>query len=59
MFRLLNKEFADLRSQIATTKDRGKTRSLPFVFSQNGIAMLFLLYRPFRFYVFIGLRFAI
>jgi hypothetical protein len=39
MFTLNQKEFQDLRSQIATSK-RGGTRYLPYAFTEQGVAML-------------------
>lgn len=39
MFQLTKKEFEDLRSQFATS-NRGGVRYFPFVFTENGIAML-------------------
>ena len=40
MFQLTQDEFTDLRSQIVTTKLLSKTRSLPYAFTENGVAML-------------------
>jgi len=40
MFQLTESEFEFLRSQIVTAKDLRKTRTLPYAFTQNGIAML-------------------
>ncbi|MBO5993376.1 MAG: ORF6N domain-containing protein [Acidaminococcaceae bacterium] len=39
-FRLTKEEFASLRSQIVTSKGRGGRRYMPFVFTEQGIAML-------------------
>ena len=39
MFELTEKEFNSLRSQIVTSK-RGGTRYMPFVFTEQGVAML-------------------
>lgn len=39
MFRLNEKEFESLRSQIVTSK-RGGTRYLPYAFTEQGVAML-------------------
>lgn len=40
MFILTKDEFESLRSQIVTSKKRGGTRYLPFVFTELGVAML-------------------
>src|SRR5580658_1289988 len=40
MFRLTVKELNLLRFQIGTTKGRGGSRYLPYVFTQEGVAML-------------------
>ena len=40
MFQRTQDEFTDLRSQIVTTKLLSKTRSLPYAFTENGVAML-------------------
>ncbi|MBI5376566.1 MAG: ORF6N domain-containing protein [Candidatus Schekmanbacteria bacterium] len=40
MFKLTNKEYEYLRSQIATSKGRGGRRYLPLVFTEQGVAML-------------------
>ena len=40
MFQLTNEEWNNLRSQIATTKDISKIRTLPYAFTRNGIGML-------------------
>ena len=41
MFQLSEEEFATLRSQIATSKEgKGGRRYLPYVFSEQGVAML-------------------
>ena len=41
MFKLTNKEFIFLRSQIATSKTgRGGNRYLPYAFTEQGVAML-------------------
>lgn len=41
MFQLTNEEFESLRSQIATSnKARGGRRYMPYVFTEQGIAML-------------------
>lgn len=41
MFQLTNQEFSVLRSQIATAKSgRGGRRTLPYAFSEQGVAML-------------------
>ena len=39
MFRLTQKEFQGLRSQIVTSK-KGGTRYLPYAFTEQGVAML-------------------
>ena len=39
-FRLTKEEFAALRSQIVTSNGRGGRRYMPFVFTEQGIAML-------------------
>jgi hypothetical protein len=39
-FRLSAEEFANLRSQIATSRSWGGRRYLPFVFTEEGVAML-------------------
>ena len=40
MFQLSDKEWEDLRYQIGTAKNAGKTRYNPYVFTEQGIAML-------------------
>ena len=40
MFRLEVKEFAFLRSQFVTSKRRGGRRTLPYAFTEQGVAML-------------------
>ena len=40
MFQLNENEHKSLRSQIATSNRRGGRRSLPYVFTENGVAML-------------------
>lgn len=41
MFQLTNEEFESLRSQIATSnKSRGGRRYMPYVFTEQGVAML-------------------
>jgi hypothetical protein len=40
MFNLDSKELADLRFQIGTAKLDHKRRSSPYVFTENGVAML-------------------
>lgn len=40
MFQLTEKEYESLRSQIVTSKERGGRRTLPFVFTEQGVAML-------------------
>jgi hypothetical protein len=40
MFKLNDDEVKSLRSQIVTSKGRGGTRSLPYVFTEQGVAML-------------------
>ncbi len=40
MFELTKEEFAVLRSQIVTSKQRGGTRYVPFAFTEQGVAML-------------------
>ena len=40
MFQLNNKEYEDLRSQIVTTKELSKRRTLPYAFTEHGILML-------------------
>ncbi len=40
MFQLTNQEFANLRSQIATSKERGGRRYAPLAFTEQGVAML-------------------
>ena len=40
MFRLTAREAAALRSQTATSKGRGGRRTLPFAFTEQGVAML-------------------
>jgi len=41
MFQLTNEEFESLRSQIATSnKTRGGRRYMPYVFTEQGVAML-------------------
>ena len=40
MFQLTQEEWIILRSQIATAKDISKIRTLPYVFTRNGIGML-------------------
>ena len=40
MFRLNSEELADLRCQIGTAKNDNKRRFSPYVFTENGVAML-------------------
>jgi hypothetical protein len=40
MFQLTEEEYESLRSQFATSKGRGGRRYLPFVFTEQGVAML-------------------
>ena len=40
MFELTKEEFAFLRSQTVTSKQRGGTRYMPFAFTEPGVAML-------------------
>ncbi len=40
MFQLTNREYDDLRSQIVTSKVRGGRRYNPYVFTEQGVAML-------------------
>lgn len=41
MFQLTKDEFADMRSHIVTSKDgRGGRRYMPYVFTEEGVAML-------------------
>lgn len=40
MFQLTDEEFEDLRSQIVTSKQRGGRRYNPYVFTEQGVAML-------------------
>lgn len=40
MFELTSEEFTRLRSQIVTSNKRGGTRYMPFVFTEQGVAML-------------------
>jgi hypothetical protein len=40
MFQLSFQEFTALRSQFVTSKGRGGRRSLPYVFTEHGVAML-------------------
>ncbi len=40
MFQLTEKEWANLKYQIGTSSDHGGRRTLPFVFSEQGVAML-------------------
>lgn len=40
MFRLNSEELADLRFQIGTAKNDSKRRFSPYVFTENGVAML-------------------
>lgn len=40
MFELTPDEFSFLRSQIVTSKSRGGTRYMPYVFTEQGVAML-------------------
>ena len=40
MFELTKEEFAFLRSQFVTSKQRGGTRYMPFAFTELGVAML-------------------
>jgi len=40
MFQLTHEEWNVLRSQFAATKDLSKIRTLPYVFTRNGIGML-------------------
>jgi hypothetical protein len=40
MFRLSQEEFDSLRSQVVISKGRGGRRYLPYVFTEQGVAML-------------------
>lgn len=40
MFQLTRDEFASLRSQIVTSNPRGGRRTLPYAFTEQGVAML-------------------
>lgn len=40
MFQLSFQEFSALRSQIVTSKGRGGRRSIPYAFTEHGVAML-------------------
>ena len=40
MFQLTRAEFVSLRSQTVTSKSRGGRRYLPYVFTEQGVAML-------------------
>ncbi len=40
MFRLTPKEYKDLRSQFATFSDKGASKYSPYVFTEQGVAML-------------------
>jgi hypothetical protein len=40
MFQINKKEFESLRSQFVTSNQRGGVRYLPFVFTEQGVAML-------------------
>ncbi len=40
MFQLTKEEFESLRTQFATSNQRGGTRYMPFAFTEQGIAML-------------------
>lgn len=40
MFQLTDKEWANLKYQIGTSSDHGGRRTLPFVFSEQGVTML-------------------
>ncbi len=40
MFQLSKEEVESLRSQVATSNKRGGQRYLPYVFTENGVAML-------------------
>ncbi|MCB0311478.1 MAG: ORF6N domain-containing protein, partial [Bdellovibrionales bacterium] len=40
MFQLSDQEFMALRSQIVTSKGRGGRRTAPYVFTEQGVAML-------------------
>ena len=40
MFQLSDKEWEDLRCQIGTAKNSGKTRYCPYAFTKQGVAML-------------------
>ena len=40
MFQLSKEEYADLRSQIVTSKSRGGRRTPPYAFTEQGVAML-------------------
>ncbi len=40
MFRLTKREVASLRSQIVTSNSRGGRRTLPYAFTEQGVAML-------------------
>src|SRR5437660_12650465 len=48
MFRLTTREFASLRSQIVISKIRGGRRSLPYAFTEHGVATLSSLRRSKR-----------
>ena len=40
MFRLTKKEWERLRFQFGTSKERGGTRYIPYVFTEQGVSML-------------------
>ena len=40
MFQLSEREYDNLRSQVGTTKENNKSRTLPYVFTEQGVAML-------------------
>ena len=40
MFRLTKKEWESLRFQFGTSKERGGTRYIPYVFTEQGVSML-------------------
>ena len=40
MFQLTKKEWESLRFQIGTSKERGGTRYIPYVFTEQGVSML-------------------
>ena len=40
MFPLSEREYDNLRSQVGTTKENNKSRTLPYVFTEQGVVML-------------------